>query len=143
MSDLVSAYRLPATPDPAGVMIDLVLGMIDRPRLAERSVNVDLPSRLESAVPFVLIHHWDGDSDRFGIRAVVDVSVFASLYRDARNLALEIEAKLLGYPHRVSSGGRSVLVDMVEVATGTREVEWQRDSTVRRFQATYTFSIRR
>mgnify|MGYP003297331600 CR=1 FL=1 len=141
MSDL--AYTFPVTVDPNDVMIDFILGL-EIPGLTAANVSIDLPeTSLMDRLPYVLVGHWGGESDRFGMRPDVDLSVFDNRYPKARDLARLIEARLLGYPFRVSSGGRSVLVDKVEAPVPTVEVEWQKDSTIRRFQGTYSLSIRR
>ena len=141
MSDL--AYTFPVAVDPNDVLVDFVIGL-EVPGLAPANVSTDLPSTgLLGHLPFVLVSHWGGDTDRFGQVADVDYSVFADRYPKARDLARLIEARALGYPFRVSSGGRSVLVDKVEVPSPAVEIEWQKDSTIRRFQGTLSLSIRR
>lgn len=136
------AYDVPVAPDPLDVVIDIVLAL-GIEGVVESRVGSELPGQLEASLPYVMVDIIDGRSDLFEIEPVFDLHVFAGRYPLARSIAARIEAALLGYPFRVSSGGRSVLVDSVEVATSTREVEWQRDSVVRRFQGTYTLSIRR
>lgn len=136
------AYQVPVAPDPLDVVIDFVAGL-GLEGVVEDRVGSELPTQLEASLPYVLVDIIDGGSDLFGIRPVFDLHVFAGRYPLARSIAARIESALLGYPFRVSSGGRSVLVDSVEVSISTREVEWQRDSVVRRFQGTYSLSIRR
>lgn len=129
--------------DANDVMIDFVIGL-EVDGLLDTNVSTDLPAvGLVGHLPFVLVNNWGGDTDRFGQVADVDYSVFADRYPAARDLARLIEARALGYPFRVSSGGRSVLVDKVEVASPAVEVEWLKDSTIRRFQGTLSLSIRR
>ena len=134
---------IPVAVDANDVMIDFIVGL-EVVGLPAANVSIELPSTgLVNKLPFVLVNHWGGDTDRFGQTPDIDVSVFASRYPAARDLARRIEAALLGYPFRVSSSGRSVLVDKVEASVPTVEVEWQKDSTIRRFQGTYSLSIRR
>lgn len=139
-----------AAVDANDLVMDLVLGLkAETPALAPlvalqtRNVRLDMVSDLASRLPFVMVNHWDGDVDLFSTRPIVDLAVFASAYVTARDIARLLERRLLGYPFRVSSGGRSVLVDRVEVATPTVEVPWQQDSPIRKFQGTYQLSIRR
>ena len=148
------AYAVPARPDPIDVMLDFVLqsrsalstALVLVPgALLDKNVGLDLPSAgLVGRLPFVWVQPGPGAStDRFESVTDVDIHVFAATYPVARNLAFGLESRLLGYPFRVSTGGRSVLVDRVTVAVPSAEVEWQQDSAIRRFQGTYQFSIRR
>lgn len=141
MTDL--AYTFNPAVDPNDVVVDFVLGL-EIAGLPTANVSTDLPATgLIGKLPFVLVNHWGGDTDRFGQAADVDFSVFADRYTKARDIARLIEARALGYPFRVSSGGRSVLVDKVEVPSPAVEIEWLKDSTIRRFQGTLSLSIRR
>jgi hypothetical protein len=125
------------------LLIDFVIGMAI-PDLPQAHVSTDLPATdLVGNLPFVLVHHWSGDTDLFTSNPILDLSVFGASYRKARDMARLIEDRLLGYPFRVSTGGRSVLVDKVEATSPTVEIPWQDDSTVRRFQGTYQISSRR
>jgi hypothetical protein len=144
MSEL--AYDIPKRVDPNDILIDFVIyhrAALDVGLLV-KNVSTDLPGTgLVGNLPFVLVGGFGGDTDRFGGVYDAEVSVFADTYAKARNLALGLEARLLGYPFRVSSGGRSVLVDSVAVPVPFTEVEWQKDSPIRRFQGTIQISIRR
>lgn len=129
-------------PDPLDVVLDFIgerFADFDPNDLSTETPDDGLAGRL----PFATAYALPGEADRFGARWTVDLSVFDSTYRGARDKARAIENELLGYPFRVSSGGRSVLVDMVEAASPTVEVPWVADSPIRRFQGTYTISIRR
>jgi hypothetical protein len=148
------AYDVPRRVDPLDVMLDFVLssrvaltaaGALAPAALLDKNVALDLPSTgLVGRLPFVWVQPGPGaDTDRFESVADVDVHVFAATYPVARNLAFGLESRLLGYPFRVSTGGRSVLVDRVTVAVPAAEVEWQQDSAIRRFQGTYQISNRR
>lgn len=142
MADL--AYTFPVAPAGADVAADFVVGYCTDLEVLDKNVGTSLPAAgLTGRLPFVRINHFGGDDERLNLRPTFDLEVFASTYAKASELARTIEARLIGYPFRVSSGGRSVLVDRVEVLTPTVEVEWQQDSTIRRFQGTYQFSIRR
>ena len=151
MSDL--AYTVKARVDPTDVLRQWVLdrrpaltvgGMLASGTLLDRNVGTDLPGTgLVGRVPFVLISAFGGDTDRFDGVYDHEISVFADTYAKASALALGLEAGLLGYPFRVSTGGRSVLVDRVTVPVPFAELEWQKDSPIRRFQGTIQISIRR
>lgn len=145
MSEIAVAYTLPDMPDPNGLVIDLILGLELHASLnSDARVSTDLPDTgLVGSLPFALVNHWGGDIDRFGGQFDVDVSFFAATYALARDLARTFESRALGYPFRVSTGGRSVLVDKVVVPSPTVQVPWAEDSPIRRFQGTYQFSIRR
>jgi hypothetical protein len=137
------AYTFQPSVDPNALMRDLVLGMgiveLTAANVATEAPATDLLTRL----PFVIVNHWGGDAGRFDSNPIIDVSYLSTRYATSRDGARLIEARLLGYPLRVSSGGRSVLVDRVEVVSPTVEIEWAKDSDIRRFQGTYQLSIRR
>lgn len=142
MSESV-AYVVPGLPDPNDVMLDFLIEQFPEVFTAANT-NIEPPATgLATNLPFGVSFHWGGDVDRFGGDVMVDLSIFAATYRKARDLARSVEDRLVGYPFRVSSGGRSVLVDKVEIASPTVEVPWQEDSDIRRFQGTYRLSIRR
>ena len=108
-------------------------------------VSTDLPSPGVPLLPYVQVFAVSGTRDRRNAYPVIDVSVFGSSYVGAETLAEQIDAALLGYPLTVSSGGRSVLVDRVDVVSNPVELPWDTESTARRFrfQATYQLSLRR
>ncbi len=138
------AYEFPVPPASAEVAMDFVVEYCGDAEVLDTNVGTRLPDTgLTGRMPFVRINHFGGDDERLNLRPTFDLEVFASTYAKASDLARLIETRLVGYPFRVSSGGRSVLVDRVEVLSPTVEVEWQQDSTIRRFQGTYQFSIRR
>lgn len=138
------AYTFPVAPHGGDVAQDFVVQYCSDLEVLDSNVGSRLPSvGLTGRMPFVRINHFGGDDERLNLRPTFDVEVFAATYAKARDLARLIETRLVGYPFRVDSGGSSVLVDRVEVLSPTVEVEWQQDSTIRRFQGTYQFSIRR
>lgn len=142
MADL--AYDFPVPADPADVAMDFVVEYCSDAEVLDANIGSRLPTAgLAGRMPFVRINHFGGDDERLNLRPTFDLEVFATTYAKASQIARTIETRLVGYPFRVSSGGRSVLVDRVEVLTPASEVEWQQDSTIRRFQGTYQFSIRR
>jgi hypothetical protein len=151
MSDL--AYTVKPRVDPTDVIRQWVLdrraaltvgGHLANGTLLDKNVGTEIPTTgLVGRVPFVFISGFGGDTDRFGGLYDAEISVFADTYSKASALALGLEAGLLGYPFRVSTGGRSVLVDRVTVPVPFAELEWQKDSPIRRFQGTVQISIRR
>lgn len=142
MAELAYTFEVP--PAGADVAADFVVDYCSDLEVLDTNVGTQLPAAgLSGRLPFVRINHFGGDDERLNLRPTFDLEVFASTYAKASLLARTIETRLVGYPFRVSSGGRSVLVDRVEVLSPTVEVEWQQDSTIRRFQGTYQFSIRR
>lgn len=138
------AYEFAVPPAPGDVAMDFVVEYCGDTEVLDANIGSRLPSAgLTGRMPFVRINHFGGDDERLNLRPTFDLEVFATTYAKASEVARTIETRLVGYPFRVSSGGSSVLVDRVEVLTPTSEVEWQQDSTIRRFQGTYQFSIRR
>lgn len=134
-------------PDLANVVQDWLAHAftgIEDALLLDKNIGSRLPSTgLSGRMPFVRVNVFGGDDTRMNLYPTFDLETFAATYAVASDLARRIEAKLIGYPFSVSSGGRTVLVDRVEVLSPAVEVEWQQDSTIRRFQGTYQFSIRR
>ena len=86
---------------------------------------------------------YGGDGDQLQSFPVADVAFFAADYDTASTLARRFHARLMQYPHRVSSSGRTVLFDRVEVVALPAEIPFVEGNGIRRFQATYSFSIRR
>jgi hypothetical protein len=137
------AYEFEVAPDGGDVALDFLLEQFPGVLLA-KNVGTRTPSSgFTGRLPFVMADHFGGDDERMNLYPTVDLHFFGETFAKARDLARASEARLIGYPFRVSSGGRSVLVDRVEVLSPAVEVEWQQDSTIRRFQGTYQFSIRR
>lgn len=97
----------------------------------------------DDALPWATAYVFGGDGDALQSNPVLDVHFFAGDYATASLLARRFHARFMQYPHRVSSSGRSVLFDRVEVGVLPAEVEYVEDDSIRRFQATYSFSIRR
>lgn len=137
------AYDVKVMPDGNDLILDFLLDQFSDD-FAEDRVGTRIPGALAGRLPFAHAFHWQGGSNRLEGTIIVDLSVFADDYSEASLLARRIESKLLGYPFRVSSGGRSVLIDSVRVAVPTVEVPWlEGTSTIRRFQGTYELSVRR
>ena len=101
------------------------------------------PTVGEDPLPWAQAYSLGGPGDQIETTATVDVHFFADTYGVASYLARRFDARFMGYPHRVSSNGRSVLFDRVDQVSAPVEVPWDEAASVRRFQATYTLSIRR
>jgi hypothetical protein len=110
--------------------------------LTPASINAPTPGE-GIVLPAAQAYVYGGDGDQLQIEPVADVAFFAADYNVASLLARRFAARFVGYSHRVSSNGRSVLFDSVSVVTLPAEVPWVDDDSVRRFMATYSFSIRR
>jgi hypothetical protein len=104
--------------------------------------SVDSPTTGEDPLPWAQAYVFGGGGGQVESDFTADVAFFAPTYGAASLLARRFEARFMGYPHRVSSNGRSVLFDSVEQISVPAEVPWGVEG-VRRFQATYSFSIRR
>lgn len=83
-----------------------------------------------------------GRSDQIEGDFVLDIEQFSRSYSAAESVAFEVEALLLGYPHRVEVGTRNVVLDRVEQNQGPSEVYWE-DDDVHRLLATYVITARR
>lgn len=105
--------------------------------------SVDAPTTGEDPLPWAQAYVYGGGGGPLEADFTADVAFFAPTYGAASLLARRFEARIMGYPVRVSSSGRSVLFDSVSEVSVPAEVPWDAESKVRRFQATYSFSIRR
>lgn len=83
-----------------------------------------------------------GHSDQIQGWAVLDIDCYARDYDTAESAAFDVEALLLGYPHVVEVGGRTVVIDSVEQNIGPADRPWEDDS-VYRIGATYVITARR
>lgn len=96
-----------------------------------------------ASLPYLRVNTVPGYADRLEAWPNIDISAFAATYREASDLAFDVEALLMGYPLSVSSGGRVVLVDKVEVISSPTELDVGESSSIRRFLGTYQLRIRR
>lgn len=109
---------------------------------AQASLNAPTPGD-DIVLPAGQAYVLGGDGDELQSDFTADVAFFDKDYNVASLLARRFHARFVGYSHRVSSNGRSVLFDRVSVVTLPAEVPWLEDDSVRRFVATYSFSARR
>lgn len=133
----------------APVLVDWTVAMLD---LIDREVggllsgngaSTEAPTPGSTALPAAQAYMYDGQAGPTDGYAVVDAHFFATTYGEASNLARTFDAKMMGYPHVVSSSGRTVLFDRVECLSLPTEIPWTDDNSVRRFRATYSVSFRR
>lgn len=103
-------------------------------------VGGDLPGELSEL--YVRIDRVFGRADTFEGSFTVDIEVFHPSYDEAENAAMDIEALVLGYPHVVKVGDRTVVFDRVTENQGPSEVPWD-DDNVHRLLATYVITARR
>lgn len=105
--------------------------------------STESPLAGSTPLPHVQVYGFGGSRTRLEDRPVLEVQTFAATYDVAADLAERIDTKLLGYPLRIESSGRSVVFDSVDVVSPPVEVPWDSEGTIRRFTATYSISIRR
>lgn len=110
---------------------------------AVAKVSVKAPTPGSSALPAAQAYVWDGNADLTEGDFLVDVAFFAATYAVASRLSRDFDRYFMGYPHRVSSGDSTVLLDRVTTNVIPNEVPFTEDDSVRRFQATYSVSFRR
>lgn len=90
---------------------------------------------------YLLLQRVGGASTRLNGYPTLDLDLFAPSYAQGVSLSERISAYLLGYPRSVRIGSRLIVIDDCEELRPPVEVPW--DDNVRRFGATYQFSVRR
>lgn len=101
----------------------------------------DLPQIVSATVPFVRVSVTGGNSGRTEYRLNFDVDVY-SLDRDtSRQLAVDIEAWLMGWPHSTVLDGDYMLLDRVTTTMSPQRVPFEGE--VKRFLSSYQISARR
>lgn len=124
------------------VVRELLLRELDDAFTDGTQIGVEYPADLASRLPYAAIERIGGPRTRLNDYPLLDVEVFASSRTQAESLSERIDALLLGYPHSVMVGTRHVAIDSVTPLTTPRRIPWD-DANVRRFGATYQFSVRR
>ncbi|MDQ3275337.1 MAG: hypothetical protein M3Q39_10005 [Actinomycetota bacterium] len=124
---------------PTNLMLDLV-ELLHTP-LAGR-VGIKDPTEEQRLDLYAQVYGLPGQRDRTETRPEFDVSIYGPLFSLVEYAALALESELVRYPHRVSSGGRSVVIDRVTVTASTTELPWPVDSRVTRFNGTYSLVYR-
>lgn len=95
-------------------------------------------------LPHAQAYGLGGDRDILSDHPTIEIQVFAATYLAAGNLAERIDVKLLALGgHRFISNGQPILFDHVEVVSPPIEIPWDSENSIRRFQASYSVSIRR
>ena len=131
----------PRLPDNVSAMLAL---LDEKTTVPEANIRVSAPTPGATAsLPAIQVFQVDGESDQLDGYSVIDIHTFDRSYLDTSNLALDVDAIVMGYPHLVSSNGRSVLFDRVECLSIPSEIPWLEDNSIRRFRATYSVSFRR
>jgi len=105
--------------------------------------STEAPLAGTTPLPHVQVYGLGGERERLNDYPAIGIMTFAANYNTAADLAERIDTGLLGYPIVVESNGRTVVLDSVEVNSPPVEVPWDPEGTIRRFQATYSISIRR
>lgn len=90
-------------------------------------VGTELPEAKDYAGEefYAQVFQVDGLADIFGQEPILDIAVFHQRWLAAEQMAFHVERALLGYPHRVESGGRSVVIDRVYVTSAAHELPWE------------------
>lgn len=114
-----------------------VLGVIEGYFATRRVIHTgdETPTSFTNVLPFVRADRVGGAS-RDGVtdRPVVDVDVYASTRREAKEIAQLIEQLLLSRPSPI---------DSCTVLMAPQRVKWVEDSPIRRFYASYHLGLRR
>jgi len=128
------SYDLPPFPDVESAMRLWLIASF--PELTPATVvGQGVP---DNEFPFVRHGRVGGGSNRFLDRPLIDVDVF-DRNRDVSNgLSRRIEAKMQGYPHRMSG----VVIDSVSTVIAPFKAPWA-DQTIYRYTTRYQFSVRR
>lgn len=110
----------------------------------EGNIIADVVGNLASEMPdnTVFLERIGGARTRLNDYPLVDIEVFRSGRSRAKALIESIDAFLLGYPHRVSVGTGTVIIDFVLCTRTPVRLPWD-DSNISRFGATYSLSVRR
>lgn len=124
---------------PTGVMMDLAEMLV--PSLAGRA-GTDDPLVTQRGDLYLQVSALDGTRERHEQFWEFDYSVYAPRFTQAEAIALSLDRLLVRYPHRVSSGGRSVVIDTVVVTSASTELPWPVDSEVTRFNGTCSLVYR-
>lgn len=92
----------------------------------EGNTGTELPTSADYADSkfYAQVFQVDGPVDTFGQEPILDIAVFHQRWLTAEQMAFHIEHALLGYPHRVETGGRSVVIDRVYVTSAAHELPW-------------------
>ncbi|MGK5677520.1 hypothetical protein [Actinoplanes sp. URMC 104] len=97
-------------------------------------VGTQTPPDLDDKVPFCLLNKTAGDRTQIDDNPFVDLDVFHHLDTEAWRIANEISDFLLTKPFPL---------DVVACPESPRELPWREDSSLRRYGATYSMSLRR
>jgi len=125
---------------PTDLMLDLLLQITE---LHYSQVGTDDPSRDQLASGlYVQAYQVAGEVERYEQAPEYDVLVYGSGFKAVEGMALDIEDALLRYPHRVTVGGKLVVVDRADVTSAAKEQPWDTDPSVIRFHGSYALATR-
>ena len=133
-STVTVAYELEDMPRIEKGLRRLILDRITG--IPDLKVVTSLPSPMPLRV--VRLARVAGPRERLNDFPVVDIESFSPTYAEASRLAERIDTLLMGYPLRAGD----VVLDTVYATVAPVELPWE-DANVRRFLATYRFSVRR
>lgn len=126
---------LPSFPDVERVLADL---FADLASAADATVVTVLPADLQQVLPVIRVRRLGGGDDRWTDQPRVDIEVYAASREAGKPLALQLQARLLSYPHSTSHG----VIDHAATEVGPQELPYA-DQDLRLFPATYRLSLRR
>lgn len=129
---------------PTELGLDLVQGLLDKAGESAEVVSAFYEGEYTQGSVVIAVAPIPGESDRLNLYPIYDIAVFSPSLRRSEEVACRIiDAGLMGYPVRVSSSGRPVIVDSVNVVASPAEIEWEGNSAIRRYVGTYQLVIRR
>lgn len=97
------------------------------------------PPNVQDMLPFCRVTDIGGNDDGITDRPLIDVDIMAATFKQARDLAVGVQARVLGCPWRASNG---VVLDRARTAMRPHDVPWD-DDNVFRFYGSYIISARR
>ena len=96
-----------------------------------------------AAGDFLWAYSMDANATKTDHNGTFDIHILSFRdYSAVQDTALLVEEMLLGYPIRMSTGDKVVVIDRVDVDSAMAEVPWDADSRVTRFTGTYTLASR-
>lgn len=129
-------------PDIENVLRALLLRDFAANLPSESRVGTDFIVDFTDRLPYIRLERVGGSSVPLNDYPLVDVEFFDDTTADLKSLSADVHTYLLGYPHTVELGSRRITLDTVGVTVAPRRLPWA-DENIRRFAATYQFSVRR
>lgn len=125
---------------PTDLMLDLLIEISELP-YAQVGTDDPGPSQLAAGL-YIQGYHLGGEVERHEQFPEYDVYVYGHGFKEVEGMALDIEDALLRYPHRVTVGGKLVVVDRADVTSAAKEQPWDTDPSVIRFHGSYALATR-